>query len=92
MPRVLFVQLRLFGSDASKTIIPGCMYAISPPVIKERPKPLVEVVAEMPAAVYAVSKYPPLIKAFVHVCVVALNEEIVRFLERYCHQSGKTLS
>ena len=49
--RVLFVQVSLFGSDASKMIIHGGMYVVSPPVIKERPKPLVEVVAQTPAAV-----------------------------------------
>ena len=80
MPLVLFVHFKALGSEASKTTMPGGVPESEPPAIKERPKPLVEVVADEAPPLFTVLKLPPLTETFAHVCVVTLNEETVELL------------
>lgn len=60
--------------------MPGGVSESKPPVIRERPKPLVEVVADEAPPLFTVLKLPPVTEKFTHVCVVALNEETVELL------------
>ena len=55
-------------------INPGEMSVLGPPATKESPKPLVEADADEAPTLFTAFKLPPLIEAFFHVCVVALNE------------------